>query len=52
MRPGRQLGITDLASLEDRFEDLFERRVELVTRTGLLPDVASAGEREGVVLLG
>jgi predicted nucleotidyltransferase len=52
MRPGRGLGITDLTSLEDRFEDLFERRVEVVTRTGLLPGVASAAEREGVVLFG
>jgi predicted nucleotidyltransferase len=52
MRPGRRLGITDLTSLEDRFEDLFERRVEVVTGTGLLPEVASAAEREGVVLVG
>lgn len=52
MRPGRRLGITDLTSLEDRFEDLFERRVEVVTGAGLLPAVASAAEREGVVLVG
>jgi predicted nucleotidyltransferase len=52
MRPGRRLGITDLTSLEDRFEDLFDRRVEVVAGTGLLSDVASAAEREGVVLVG
>ena len=51
-RSGRSLGITALASLEDRFEDMFGRRVEVVTPSGLIPDVASALEREGVVLLG
>jgi len=52
MRPGRRLGITDLTLLENRFEDLFERRVDVITGAGLLPDVASAAEREGVVLVG
>ena len=52
MRPGRRLGITDLTLLEDRFEDLFERRVDVITGAGLLPGVASAVEREGVILVG
>jgi predicted nucleotidyltransferase len=52
MRPGRRLGITDLTLLEDRFEDLFERRVDVITGAGLLPAVASAAEREGVILVG
>lgn len=52
MRAGRRLGITDLTTLEDRLEDVFDRRVEVVTPTGLLPEVAQAAEREGVVLLG
>ncbi|MHB1474479.1 MAG: nucleotidyltransferase family protein [Dermatophilaceae bacterium] len=52
MRPGRRLGITDLTSLQDRFEDLFERRVDVITEAGLLPGVASAAEREGVILVG
>ena len=52
MRPGRRLGITNLTALEDRLEDVFDRRVEVVTPTGLLPEVAQAAEREGVVLVG
>jgi len=51
-RAGRGLGITALTSLEDRFEDMFGRRVEVVTPSGLIPEVASALEREGVVLVG
>jgi predicted nucleotidyltransferase len=52
MRSGRRLGITDLTTLEERLEDVFNRRVEVVTPTGLLPEVVSAAEREGVVLVG